>query len=571
MGREAVCASLGIGVFRASLDGELEYVEDSVRALLGSDAIAALVEAAPDEGATEACVGDARVVVRRDGDAIVGLVLLDPPPPRFEARWDNRILDRAPDGILVHQGDRIVSATPRAATLLGHRSVDRLIGEPLPAALRETSGELRLRVPGGERVVETVCVPITREGAAAELYLIRDLSEQRVLQAKLTQSDRLATVGTLAASVAHEINNPLTYVMHYIERLRRELETLDVDGDTARLARLREGADMAAEGCTRVKDIVRNLKTFGRVGGGDDVPIDVNRALRSAIQMAAHEVRAVAHLDVALGALPVVRANDGRLCQVFLNLLMNAAQAIPGDTERGEARIRVESWTDGAWVHVSIADSGSGIAPDDVPRLFEPFFSTKPAAIGTGLGLWISRDIVHELGGRIEVDTAPGRGTTMTVILPRVAEAPFHPSSNPPPPSFSQPPSIGVLRRVLVVDDEPALLELLAEALGEYADVTTAADGFEARELLEHDNEYDAILCDLMMPGMSGVELHDWVHREQPHLAPKMIFMTGAAYSRGAREFLSRVDNERLDKPFRMRDVERSIDRVIDAATSIHA
>jgi len=570
MGREAVSASLGIGVFRALSDGTLELADASVQHLLHPAGLEALIAAAPPSGAAEVCVDEARVIVRREGDAIVGLVMLEPPPPRFEARWDNRVLDRAPDGILLHQAGRIVAATPRAAGLLGHCTVASLIGVPVPDELHETVGELRLTLPDGERVVEAVRVPVTHNGGPAELVLIRDLTEQRILQAKLTQSDRLATVGTLAASVAHEINNPLTYVMHYIERLERDLDDLVAEGASPRFSKLREGARTASEGCQRVRRIVRDLKTFARVDEGDDVPIDVNRALRSAVQMAGHQIRARARLEVELGALPAVRAHDGRLCQVFLNLLMNAAQAIRPGADRKTATVEVRSWSESRSVHVSIRDTGRGIADEHLGRLFEPFFSTKPDGVGTGLGLWICRDIVHDLGGRIEVRSGLGRGTTMTIVLPR-AEGRAYASSHPPPEPLANPIELASLRRVLVIDDEPALLELLAEALGEHADVTTAANGSEARELLENDAEFDAILCDLMMPGMGGVELHGWVARMFPALAQRMIFMTGAAYTNAAREFLSTVDNERLDKPFRVRDVERMLDRVIDGALRVHA
>lgn len=571
MGSDPVSRALGVGVFRARDDGVLEHVDVSVAGLLDEAALAQLRAVARTEGPVEACIGAARVVVRRDGDAILGLVLLDPPPPRFEARWENRLLERAQDGVVLVRGGEILRATKRAATLLGRATEEELIGEPLPKGLREGAGEVRLALPSGERTVESVRLPIVHEGEDAELILVRDLTEQRYLQAKLTQSDRLATVGTLAASVAHEINNPLTYVMHYIDRLRRDLEDLSEAVDAPRLAKLREGAETAAEGVARVRDIVRDLKTFGRVDDGEDVPLDVNRALRSALQMAGHRIRVVARLEVELGPLPAVRANDGRLCQVFLNLLMNAAQAIRPGTDRARARIEVKSWSERGRVYVSIRDTGVGIASEHLARLFEPFFSTKPDGVGTGLGLWICRDIVTDLGGHIDVDSAPGEGTTMTVVLPRATGTAAFVSSHPPPEPISGPFQLGTLRRVLVVDDEPAVLELLAEALGEHADVVTAADGNEAREILRHDAEFDAILCDLMMPGMGGVELFDWVDRARPKLAARMIFMTGAAYSEDAREFLARVDNERLDKPFRVRDVERVLDRVIDGPVRVHA
>ncbi len=572
MGSDPVSRSLGVGVFRARPDGVLEHVDVAIAPLLDEAALAQLRAMATDEGPVEACLGSARVIVKKDGDAILGLVLTDPPPPRFEARWDNRLLELAPDGIVLAHRGTIVRATRRAASLLGRDDPAALVGEPLPTGLADTPGERRLALPGGERTVEPLRIPIVHEGEDAELILIRDLTEQRILQAKLTQSDRLATVGTLAASVAHEINNPLTYVMHYIDRLNRELEDWTAREDAPpQLVKLREGAETAAEGCARVRDIVRDLKTFGRLDDAEDVPMDVNRALRSALQMAGHRIRVVARLEVQLGPLPPVRANDGRLCQMFLNLLMNAAQAIPPGTDRGRARVDVRSWSEAGLVRVAIHDTGVGIAPEHLGRLFEPFFSTKPDGVGTGLGLWICRDIVQELGGHIDVDSALGDGTTMTVVLPRAAGSTAYVSSLPPPEPASAPLPLAALRWVLVVDDEPAVLELLAEALGEHADVVTAANGHEAREILRHDGEFDAILCDLMMPGMGGVELFDWVDRARPTLASRMIFMTGAAYSEDAREFLARVDNERLDKPFRVRDVERVLDRVIDGPVRVHA
>ncbi|MBX3269886.1 MAG: response regulator [Sandaracinaceae bacterium] len=573
MGRSPLAQSLGVGLFRARADGVLEHVDVAIARLLDEAAIAHLESVASEDGPVEACLGSARVIVKREGDALVGLVLLDPPPPRFEARWENRLLERASDGVVLARHGVVLRATRRAATLLGVEDERALVGQPLPERLRDASGEVRLALPSGARTVESARIPITHEGEDAELILIRDLTEQRILQAKLTQSDRVAAVGTLAASVAHEINNPLTYVMHYIEQLRRDLEDLGEAEEIprSRIEKLREGASTAAEGCRRVRDIVRDLKAFGRLDDEQDVPLDVNRALRSALQMSGHRVRVVARLEVELGPVPPVRANDGRLCQVFLNLLMNAAQAIRPGTERSRARVEVKSWSDGAWVYVSVRDTGVGIAPEHLGRLFEPFFSTKAEGVGTGLGLWICRDIVTGIGGHIDVASAPGEGTTMTVVLPRAQGEAANASSSHPPPEPMAPSPFGTLRRVLVVDDEPAVLELLAEALGDSADVVTASDGHEAREILRHDSEFDAILCDLMMPGVGGVELFDWIDRARPKLAPRMIFMTGAAYSEDAREFLARVDNERLDKPFRVRDVERVLDRVIDGAARVHA
>lgn len=695
MDRDAVWTSLGATVFRVGLDGELDFADGAIPLAVRA-ALPSLADLVPTNGTTELVVERWRVTARRDGDAIVGLVLpvADAPRPSFaslyaaapmamqridrEGRlldvnraWSlltgyasaeavgrpldflmseqtaaraaeellpqlwrdgrlagaecefvradgstfeveldctvitsegepvcvsmvrdvtvrrraqraleaseaqlRRVLERSPDGILLHREGRIVFANIPAATFLGH---EELVGEPLPreVARVEGRGEVRLATADArERALEILSLDLESETADAGLVIVRDLTERRLLQAKLTQADRLATVGMLAASVAHEINNPLTYVMHYIERLERDLGSMQGSlGDPAalssRLNKLAEGARTAGEGCARVRDIVRDLKTFGKVEGGQDVPIDVNRALRSAIQMASRQVRSRARLRVGLGALPAVRAHDGRLCQVFLNLLLNAAQAIDASRARSEESVEVRSWTEDAHVHVAVRDSGCGIEPSARQRLFEPFFSTKEEGVGTGLGLWICQEIVQELGGEIRVESEPGEGSTFTVVLPHAGTAATPFSSLPPPPASTLEPI--AVRRVLVVDDEPALRELLAVSLGEHADVVTASGGSEARELLQHDPDFDAILCDLMMPNGDGAELYAWVRTMFPALSQRMIFMTGASHSKGARQFLESVGNERLDKPFRVRDVERILDRVIDASIRVHA
>jgi CheY-like chemotaxis protein len=325
---------------------------------------------------------------------------------------------------------------------------------------------------------------------------------------------------------------------------------------------------------------------------GPKVALDLNRALRSAVQMGAHQVRQRAQLAVELGPLPVVRANDGRLCQVFLNLVLNAAQAIrPGAPEAN--RVHVRSWSREGLVYTSIRDTGEGIEGRHLGRIFDPFFSTKsssasssvssraseghddeldPQLEGTGLGLWICREIVHEYGGHIDVESEAGAGSTFTVVLPAASGAVRGPSSAPPPRPFDLAPVTFPFtltmpgHRILVVDDEPALRDLLAEALSERAQVLTAANGSEARELLEHDAHFDVILCDLMMPAMNGVDLFEHLEREHPALAERMVFMTGAPDTPRSRALLARVANECLSKPFRVKEVERILDRVLDAS-----
>ncbi|HJL19781.1 MAG TPA: ATP-binding protein [Sandaracinaceae bacterium LLY-WYZ-13_1] len=592
-------------------DGELAEADATVRALLESPEARArlaafagrvpadgethdeVLELGPAEGPRRVRIAGARV----DEGARIEAVWVEAPErggfrPESTERLGalqqregdlQRILERSPDAMVLHREGQVVWANARAVGLF--ELDEDPVGRPMPPALlagddAAPAGALReVRFPrsdGSQRVMEVARLAVLFEGHQTGLLVARDLTERRTLQAKMAQADRLATVGTLAASVAHEVNNPLTYLIHYVARLQRRLgEIVDtverLDAPEARevvdeLRALEDGAVAAEDGVSRVRDIVRDLKTFSRVEDGPTVPIDLNQSLRSAIQMASHQVRGRARLRVELGALPAVRAHDGRLCQVFLNLVLNAGQAIEQGSAVEEPEIRVQSWFDGVDVRVAVSDTGCGIDGHHLSRLFEPFFSTKPGRLGSGLGLWISREIVHELGGHIEVESAPDQGSTFTVVIPAGVGVAAESMSSAPPPPRTLPPRLSPGRRVLVVDDEPALRELLAEALAERAQVVTASNGADARELLEHDDRFDAILCDLMMPGMNGVELYRWVSDSRPALTERIVFMSGAAYTPETRALLGRLPNTRLDKPFRVRDVERVLDRLIGGA-----
>jgi CheY-like chemotaxis protein len=242
-----------------------------------------------------------------------------------------------------------------------------------------------------------------------------------------------------------------------------------------------------------------------------------------------------------------VLGNESRLGQVFLNLVLNAAQAIPeGAPEKHQVTLTLRPQED-AWVVVEVTDTGCGIPTGNLPHLFEPFFTTKPVGMGTGLGLSVCHGIVTGLGGRLEVESQPGRGSTFRVLLPvaRQAEAPRDSAvkTAPPPPAL-QP------RRVLVVDDEPEVLEALARLIGPPHSVEKAGSGTRALELLAEDSNYDVIFCDLMMPGLTGMDLHEGIEKKHPELLERVIFMTAGCFTRRAAEFLERMGPRRLEKPF---------------------
>ncbi len=370
-----------------------------------------------------------------------------------------------------------------------------------------------------------------RERAEEELR-----ASQARMEGQLRLADRMASIGTLAAGVAHEINNPLAFVLANLEFAIRELRRSDTEHEV--VAALEE----AREGGTRVREIVRDLKTFSRADDAAREPLDVGRVLRSALSLASSEIRARARLEVQVGHTPPVLASEHRLGQVLLNLLINAAQSIPeGEPSRHLVRASTGVLPDGR-VRVSIADDGSGIPPEVRGRIFDPFFTTKPIGVGTGLGLSICHGIVVSLGGEITVESEVGRGSTFHVLLPAAADEARRES--PPVPDLPR------RARLMVVDDEPLVCRALQRILSPPHDVLVHETGRGALAALQADGGYDLVLCDLMMPDLTGMDLHGQVAARSPALADRFVFLTGGAFTDGARDFLQRVRNERVEKPF---------------------
>jgi PAS domain S-box-containing protein len=402
------------------------------------------------------------------------------------------------------------------------------------------------------------------------LSIIRDLSGRNAMQARLVQADRLAAVGTLAAGVAHEINNPLAYAITNLEVLGRTLGQLrarlagDATGSTllAEIDHAEQMLSIAREGTDRVRAIVRDLRTFSRDDDAKRVPVDVRVVLDSCAKMAAAELRHRAHLVRKYDEVPFVDASEGRLAQVFLNLLVNAAQAFaPGEAARHEVRVttRVDR---GGQVVVEIADDGPGIPPEIRARIFEPFVTTKPAGEGTGLGLFISREITQALGGTIEVESEVGRGTTTRVRLPPSAQAgrlSSIPAQADASPAGDTAPREG---RLLVIDDEDSIALSIRRALAGEWRVVTAASGHEGLALLEGDRDFDAVVCDLMMPDLDGASVHAAVRRFDPRLAGRFVFMTGGAVRPSVRDAIRETRARLLEKPFSIDDLRTALRRV---------
>ncbi|HET9553286.1 MAG TPA: ATP-binding protein [Anaeromyxobacteraceae bacterium] len=471
------------------------------------------------------------------------------------------LLSRHSNDIVLVTDERqvLVEVNDRACQQLGFAR-DELVGHPArelrdPATLGDFDARAAEELARGEAVYETrlrrrdgSSFPVEVSSRVADLgarrfvhAVVRDVTERRQLELQVHLADRMASVGTLAAGVAHEINNPLAFVLANLDFALVELERPGGDG-----AEVGRALKEARDGAVRIREIVRDLKSFSRTGEADERPVDVRKVLQTAVGLAQHEIRHRARLAMELDEVPAVLGSEHRLGQVFLNLLVNAAQSIrPGAADRNLVQARVATAEDGRVV-AEITDSGGGIPEPLLPRIFDPFFTTKPVGggAGAGLGLSICHGIVSAMGGEIRVRSEVGQGSTFTVLLPPArAEAPRPPA---PAPADLGPAPPG---RVLVVDDEPLVGRAVMRVLSPPHQVTVAANGAEALQALEA-GRYDAILCDLMMPVMSGMELHARLAASDPAAAARMIFLTGGAFTDQAREFLERVPNARVEKPF---------------------
>jgi PAS domain S-box-containing protein len=397
--------------------------------------------------------------------------------------------------------------------------------------------------------------PIRQAGEITGVVLIsRDITDSKQTEMHLMVADRMASVGTLAAGVAHEINNPLASVIANLDMALQDV--LDFGGRDLP-PELTEELKDARTAADRVREIVRDLKIFSRSEEERRGPVDIQHVLESTIRMAWNELRHRARLVKKFEKVPDVDANESRLGQVFLNLIINAAHAIPAGSYDSNT-ITVTTKRDGNFVVISIGDTGSGIPVDVRPRLFTPFFTTKPVGVGTGLGLAISHKIVTQFGGTITFDTEVGKGTTFHVTLP-VAGA----VEVPKPRTITNKTRATRRGRILVIDDEEPLAQAIRRFLGNEHECIAVFSAGEALDLLRRGERYDLILCDLMMPQITGMEMHADLLRLDAKQAEQVVFLTGGAFTAAAREFLDQVTNRRLEKPFDLKDLRRLVNELI--------
>jgi PAS domain S-box-containing protein len=425
-------------------------------------------------------------------------------------------------------------------------------------------------------------------GAPLLQATVRDETRAHKERTRMAQTERLASMGLLAASVGHEINNPLAYVLSNVEDLAQSLPKLasavercrsglrDALSDAAFDATLGEDAALlepaslratseqaldALDGARRITLISKALSTFARPDTSEATNVELQDAIESALSMGINEIRFRAKLVKDFASVPPVHASEGKLSQVFLNLLVNAAHAIDEGDVEGNC-ITVRTWAEGKSVFAEVQDTGRGIAPTVMERVFEPFFSTKDVGAGAGLGLSICKNIINGFGGDIRVESALGKGARFVVRLPAAEGAAARGTrlESTPAPSF-------LPGRVLVVDDEALLRKLMVRLLAGH-EVVSVSSGKEAKDVLEHDQRFDLILCDLMMPDQTGVDIYKWLKQRNARLAERVVFTSGGAFGEATTQYLAECGVLKLAKPFDTRLFKEVVSERIRSAKS---
>jgi two-component system, cell cycle sensor histidine kinase and response regulator CckA len=376
-----------------------------------------------------------------------------------------------------------------------------------------------------------------------------DFFERNRRQQVYVQNEKLATIGILTAGIAHEINNPLSYVLTNVELLSDCIAQINPENLAEKKVWMEKSLKQIKEGVNRVKVIASDLKVFSRSHDAEkDMIIDLESILTSSINMAAHEIKYRAKIVRNFGKISAVKVHEGRLGQVFLNLLMNAAQATPEENGNGN-EIRITTLMHSGRVVIDIQDTGTGMSPEVIKQLFTPFFTTKAAGFGTGLGLSICQNIIRGFGGEITVESQVGYGTTFRVSLPVAKES----IDKTPIILCQQIPEAPQRGRILLIDDEPCLAQIYGAVLSQDNEVVVMTNGRRAFELLLKDSNFDVIFSDLSMPDMSGMDIFTGLQQLGCGVEEKIVFMTGGAFTQKAQDFLKSVPNKIVEKPIEVK------------------
>ena len=508
---------------------------------------------------------------------------------RERERWYSTTLLSIADAVIsVDLAANVTFMNPAAESLTGFTAADalgrpardivrlfdvhanRLREGPLDQALRERR-TVELAEATLERSIDTLLITnsaspiLDDERLLGAVMVFRDVTAMRTMEKQLELADRLASLGTLAAGVAHEINNPLAVValnselvLDGLAKMRAALDAASAPGAiTSEIDEMIEAQLDTRAATSRMGRIVSDLRKFSRPTQELVALTDVARSVEWAVRSTSTEFRDRARLVSRVADdLPLVRVDETKLGQVFVNLLLNAAQAIiPGNAEANEVSIVAEPGNDGRVV-VQVRDSGSGMSGATLKHMFEPFFTTKSSSIGTGLGLSVCHGIVKAFGGELQVESQMGEGTVFRVLLPLAPAVGL--------PRTSLPHDVPARRRrILIVDDEESILRVLARILDEH-DVVCTQRGEEVLARLEAGEQFDAILSDVLMPGVTGMELFEALLSRFPDAARRVVFLSGGTTTPQTVDFLNSVPNPRMEKPFDIALLRETLASVFD-------
>ncbi|HSY17389.1 MAG TPA: ATP-binding protein [Candidatus Acidoferrales bacterium] len=379
----------------------------------------------------------------------------------------------------------------------------------------------------------------------------------KTTQAQLIQSEKLSAVGEFVAGVAHELNNPLAAVMGFSEMLK------DADVGEQHSRHL----DLIFKSAQRCQKIVKSLLSFARRSQPERKPVTVNKLIEDVLEMIAYplrtsNVKVITHFSPKL---PLVLADGHQIQQVVLNIINNARQAI--EAYEGSGRITVTTTADANCVRISIQDNGPGITPENLKRIFDPFFTTKEVGKGTGLGLSLCYGMIHEHGGNITVSSQPGEGATFTIELPVAEDGAWFETAfttatatnGAGKPDLKE----GAGKRILAVDDEESLLHMIKVELTRHQyEVTTVPNGETALRTMR-EKKFDAIICDLKMPGINGRQVYERLREESPETCRRMVFVTGDIIGDQLKTFLETEKRPCLTKPFSLGDLRAAVKDLI--------
>ncbi len=396
------------------------------------------------------------------------------------------------------------------------------------------------------------------------LEVYRDISSKRQIQARLFHSERLAALGQMVSSVAHELNNALTSIFGYAQMVQKRTRGFEWEAEARHIF----------EEAERAKRIARNLLLFSRGSKSELAPVNLNEIVERTREIRAYELH-LENIRVELDLdeqLPEAIADAAQIQQALLNLIVNAEQAIRQEKESGHIWIRTRQISADR-IAMEVADDGPGVPPELILRVFDPFFTTKPAGVGTGLGLSILYGIVRQHRGEVSVENRPGGGALFTIELPSAAR-----SSPEDDKSYLIASAIAEtdggtdkarVGRILVVEDEPTVARLIADVLQEEGHVVdTVLDSRQGLDLAKA-RRYDLAVCDLRMPHVDGRAFYQQLVRAENPLQHKLIFVTGDTLAPRTLDFLQKCGLPYLAKPFLVEELKEIVTRAMEKTSSL--